>query len=411
MAGYVIQNVLGTAVTATGTVTLPASTRAGNSLIAVASIRNAGTANAALSTVTLGGAADNFGQVFTCGGASQAGSLYWWFDPLCAGGQTQVIFTTTGGAGAEALTMGVMEVGGLLPLAPTVAVDQDSAGTASTASWNSGTAGLTNWTTEFAVGAVVAAGTRSVSGAAIPWVNLTLPADPAVIGAAPLGQPNGTTSITQIGYQSLPGTATPSYSGTFAASLASVAGVVTFPAVTASPSLPAFVAGSGLQQGDMSTLVSAPLTFIQERVMFRAAQTFTTTTLPSGSRGALTTIAYDTVYEDPYQGWDPVRFRWTAPITGWYHCTAQAASGGGGATTDTFFVTIGEFSGGSQATAGLPTNVGNANNCASRYLLMIGGVDFVFVQASISSAGSTTTSSVLPSTFEITWVAGASVAT
>lgn len=90
---------------------------------------------------------------------------------------------------------------------------------------------------------------------------------------------------------------------------------------TPAPSIPDFIAGFGPQQPDFQNLWVNALAFFQQRVIFRATQTTTATTLPSS--GAVTTIAYDNILEDPYGGWSASTHKWTAPagLSGWYQVT------------------------------------------------------------------------------------------
>ena len=50
---------------------------------------------------------------------------------------------------------------------------------------------------------------------------------------------------------------------------------------TPAPSVPSFLAGFGPQQSDMQSLWVNPAAFFQQKVVFRATQTTTATTLPS----------------------------------------------------------------------------------------------------------------------------------
>ena len=80
---------------------------------------------------------------------------------------------------------------------------------------------------------------------------------------------------------------------------------------TPAPSVPSFLAGFGPQQSDMQSLWVSPAAFFQQKVVFRATQATTATTLPSA--GTTTAIAYDNIIEDPYSGWDATNKNWAAP--------------------------------------------------------------------------------------------------
>ena len=87
------------------------------------------------------------------------------------------------------------------------------------------------------------------------------------------------------------------------------------------PSVPVFPAGYGPGAGDFNTWWYQTAAFLGTRVVFRASQTTTATSLPDS--GAATTIGFDTVAEDPYAGWDSGTYLWTPPAgySGWYQAT------------------------------------------------------------------------------------------
>lgn len=391
MAVYLVQSAQATTTTSPGTVTLPASTRAGNTLVALASIRNTGATNATLSSVTLGGLADNFGHLADFGATGTEGHLWWYADPLCAGGQTAVAFTTTGGAGTEALTMSVLEVGGLIPLPAVPASVDVSAGSASasaSAAWTSGLPGDTSWGAELILGGVVSSGTTTVTGPVWPWVNLA-------------EQSSGTVASTLFSYVLNTGVIDIAYSGTLSASLTWSAGIVTLPGLTAAPALPNLVTGYGPQQGDLYSLVTSPLAFAQQRTVFRATQSATTTTLPSS--GAATTIKYDTVLEDPYEAWSTGTFAWAVPFTGWYQVTFTVGTGTAPANT-----ILAVYSGNDARPAAslvLPSTGGSVQGIA--YVYGTAGQDSITVQAAVlNSASNVSTSTSLIPTLEITYLVG-----
>ncbi len=181
---------------------------------------------------------------------------------------------------------------------------------------------------------------------------------------------------------------------------------------TPDPSVPDFLAGSGPQQSDMQSLWVNPAAFFQQRVIFRASQTAGVTNLPGA--GTYTTIAYDTILEDPYSGWSSGAHNWTAPAgySGWYQATctvfvqAPGASGVGlkiqylvaSAGTGTLTCTI------------LPSAAPGAGE-ATWYFYLFGGQDAVSVQAGVQNAsgilgGVNTSDSPAGqvSTFELCWI-------
>ena len=87
------------------------------------------------------------------------------------------------------------------------------------------------------------------------------------------------------------------------------------------PAVPVFSAGYGPQASDFNSWWMQTASFLQNRVVFRASQTTTATSLPDS--GAATTIGFDDVLEDPYSGWDSGTYLWTPPAgySGWYQAT------------------------------------------------------------------------------------------
>jgi hypothetical protein len=87
------------------------------------------------------------------------------------------------------------------------------------------------------------------------------------------------------------------------------------------PLVPVFPAGYGPQASDFDTWWYQNASFFQNRIVFRADQENAATSLPDS--GASTTIAYDTVLEDPYSGWNASTHLWTPPAgySGWFQVT------------------------------------------------------------------------------------------
>jgi hypothetical protein len=398
MTAYVIQSVQNTV---SGTVsalagTLPAAVRQGNCVVVVAS-SHASTNNGTVSSVTLGGAGDNFAQVYAAGGTASAAFLAWWADPSCTGGGS-VVTVNWGGvspltAGNNRLSMSALEVGGLYPAGPYLLDFASSGSSASTVTaWNSGTILPTSAPAELWIGAVAATGPGTITGPRYPWINLAA---------------NGSGTLTLTGYEAAPQPGTAVFSGTFSTASAYNAGVVALRGLPpAAPSLPDYAAGAGPQQGDMNVAATSPLGFFQQRVVFRAAQLGTTTTLPAGLGLTRVTIQYDTVLEDPYQGWNPNTFAWQAPYTGFYEVTSSV-SVTGVLDANLFINTLVPAQAG--LTAGLIMPAGTGTAGGSFYCYLVGGQDSVSIQGAIVSPGSSVpTVNNPPSTLEITWVASAS---
>src|ERR1041385_6393907 len=100
-AGPLVQTKQGSGTGTTLTITLDSPTTAGNGLIVVIAASGSSTNPTAI-TCQLGGVADNFVQDSTFGSSSDAAIGATWRDSNCAGGQTAVGISATGGAGANA---------------------------------------------------------------------------------------------------------------------------------------------------------------------------------------------------------------------------------------------------------------------------------------------------------------------
>lgn len=394
MVAYVVQSAqnVGTFTAATGTVSaVLGPVRTGNCLVVVAADASNGSSNGSVSAVRFQGLQDNFAQLATSGGTATPGLVAWWADPLCAGsttaGTVSVVYGGISGTASSGIT--VMEVGGLLPSGGYL-LDVAVQGTSSSAvgTWNSGTA-ITSATPEMWVGAVI--GGSVPTGPGYPWVNFAV-------------QQTSVKSL--VGYQLTQAQGSATFFGTFAGTATYNAGAVTLRGLPAvAPSLPAYIAGFGPDQGDMNTVFTSPLAFWQQRTVFRAAQLTTTTGLaPSGS---ITTIGYDTILEDPYQGWSTLTQSWTAPYTGWYHVTASVSTGAASADTLlTLEIDPPAQNAGAQGCLVLPTTGGIIQG--ELYCLLVGGQDTVNVQAFVTNAGGTVSTTNSPgSTVEIMWVASA----
>ena len=153
------------------TVTLGNPTTAGNGLVVM--VTNTGvTTDGHVSGITLGGAAGNFAQAASIGTSADASITECWLDLNCAGGQTAVAITTTGGAGASVLYAAVYERNDLL----TAGAFDKTSGNASTVSWTSGATASISQAAEVFVGAVFISGNSqpTITGPSSPWANLTV---------------------------------------------------------------------------------------------------------------------------------------------------------------------------------------------------------------------------------------------
>lgn len=177
--------------------------------------------------------------------------------------------------------------------------------------------------------------------------------------------------------------------------------------------VPYFPAGYGPQQADFTTWWAATAAFMQQRVVFRATQATTTTTLPSAR--ALETIIYDTVLEDPYDGYNASTGKWTAPVagSGLYCVTArtfvQAPPALGTVLQQWLGTPDGEpisLQDVPMAECVIPEAPGGV--CGSAYTFLTGGQDYVYIAASVSNLGSgnVTTSNTggQRSDVQVTWI-------
>ena len=141
------------------TATFGSPTTGGNTLVACVTTHGS-TTDPAVSTITIGGAADNWQAAVTDPGSVQYGGAIW-YDPNCAGGQTSVVLNCTGGVGASlpGVYLAVYEVSGVLVF------DKGSNGdsSASVTTWTSGATATTTQANEIFVGV-------AMGGNALPTV-------------------------------------------------------------------------------------------------------------------------------------------------------------------------------------------------------------------------------------------------
>ena len=212
----IVQVKQGSSALATLTVTLDASTTAGNTLIVA--VASSGTStNPTTFAVTLGGSAGNFAQDSASGSSSDAAGGAVWRDSNCAGGQTAVAITGTGGVGTIATTATVWECDDLA-----VSPFDQTAGSlaASGTTWTSTATPATTQATERCFGAVfgVNPSTVTVTGPSSPWVN-----------QAQVSQAQGTSNcVWMAGTLDLAATGAQTYNGTFSLGEQWVAKVATY---------------------------------------------------------------------------------------------------------------------------------------------------------------------------------------
>ena len=177
------------------------------------------------------------------------------------------------------------------------------------------------------------------------------------------------------------------------------------------PSVPDFIAGYGPQQSDFQGWWVNAAAFFQQRVIFRAVQASSATTLPSS--GAVVTIAYDDILEDPYSGWSATSYNWTAPLgySGWYQVTVTVwvtASGADNIVLSPYIIgdaASNAMSGYPLASVVIPNGQGGAEG--TYYVYLTSGQDAVSGGASVtnsSSSVSTDLSTGTQSSLEIVWI-------
>jgi hypothetical protein len=219
-----VQTKQGSAAAGTLTITLDAPTTAGNALIVLLAASGTTANPTSVTGITLGGAADNFSQVSTFGSGTDAAIGAVWLDLNCAGGQTSVAITTTGGSGSLATLASVYEWSGLYPVAP---FDQTANSVSSgSTSWTSTATPTTTAASELWIGAVFTTATAAtLTGPSSPWTNLTQ-----------VNQTQGSFEDRWMsGYQVVASTGTATYSGTVSVSSQWIAKVVTFRLDTGGP--------------------------------------------------------------------------------------------------------------------------------------------------------------------------------
>lgn len=243
-----VQTKQGSSATSTLTITLDSPTVAGNGLIVVLAASGTTANPTSVTSITLGGVADNFSQISTFGSASDAAIGATWLDLNCAGGQTSVVITTTGGTGTLAVMASVYEWSGLYPVSP---FDQTAnAVSAGSTSWSSGTSPTTVQASELLIGGVFCTSTGSgvtITGPSSPWTNLTQ-----------LNQAQGSFNDQWMsGWQVVSSTGTATYAGTVSTSSQWIAKVITLRLDTGGPYTQTFNATGSWQAPAGVTSVKA----------------------------------------------------------------------------------------------------------------------------------------------------------
>lgn len=232
-----VQTKQGSSATSSVTITLDGATTAGNALIVMLAASGTTANPTSVSSITLGGVADNFAQVTTYGSGSDAAIGAVWLDLNCAGGQTSVVITVAGGTGTLAITASVYEFAGLYPVSP---FDQTANSVSSgSTSWTSTASPTTTQATEIWIGGVFTTdtGAGTITGPSSPWTNL-----------AQVSQAQGSFNDRWMsGWQQVAATGTATYNGTVSPSSQWIAKVATFRLDTGGPYTQTFNATSTWQ--------------------------------------------------------------------------------------------------------------------------------------------------------------------
>jgi hypothetical protein len=169
--------------------------------------------------------------------------------------------------------------------------------------------------------------------------------------------------------------------------------------------VPVFNAGYGYLANDFNSLWMNTAGFLQNKVVLRVSQTTTATTLPD--TGAVTTIAFDNVIEDPYSGWSASTHLWTPPAgySGFYQATITIRTVTLANLVDLRPALAGTY------TYNLTTVQGNSNAgagaCATFGAYLIGGQDTIGAACQLLNSGSNVNTSLTAgqqSTFELIWL-------
>lgn len=222
-----VQTKQGSAALGSLTITLDSPTVAGNALIVILAASGTTSNPTSITSITIGGSADNFSQLSTFGSGSDAAIGAAWLDLNCVGGQTSVVITAAGGTGTLALMASVYEWSGLYPVTP---FDQ-TAGTVGTGatSWSSGATPTTVQASELWIGCgfttSTASGPPTITGPSSPWTNL-----------AQVNQAQGSFNDQFVsGYQVVAATGTATYAGTISSASDWIAKVITLRLDTGGP--------------------------------------------------------------------------------------------------------------------------------------------------------------------------------
>ena len=170
------------------------------------------------------------------------------------------------------------------------------------------------------------------------------------------------------------------------------------------PAVPNFPAGYGPTQMDFYGWWYQTASFLQNRVVLRASQAVSATSLPDS--GAATTIEFDTIAEDPYSGWDGSTFLWTPPAgySGWYQATLTVRTATVATDVDVRALLAGTYN------FNLSTVMGSTNGAGAEgtfIVYLVGGQDTIGGAAELLNSGSAVDTGLAAggqSTFELVFI-------
>ena len=175
---------------------------------------------------------------------------------------------------------------------------------------------------------------------------------------------------------------------------------MTYPPV---PAAPVFPAGFAPAPVDMDNLVLVPLTFLSQKVMFRAQQEASQTL----TGGAYTQVQYNTILEDPYSGWNSSTYVWLCPVgcSGWYEVTVNATAASIASSTQQVQAVLyldGVIN--TTITATWAVNGRTSASSGSTMVYLSGGVDYIAGYTYAGASTTTPTTAGQYSMIEAVWV-------
>lgn len=169
---------------------------------------------------------------------------------------------------------------------------------------------------------------------------------------------------------------------------------------------PVFPAGYQPGTIDLNTWLHDPFSALESRPVARFRQAVTPQSLPD--TGLPVVIAYDTVDEDPLNGWDPSTFAWIPPPgwSGWYAVTVTLCTQAVGTGN---VIRPGLIAPGSPGVIASqqPGSGNNGGVQGSFWVYLVGGQDPVQATATLMSATSGVNTGIgasQQSTMEIAWI-------